>query len=435
MQIMDFDIREGYKVCFTVSLTKDEWMPFVAKQSLGLQIKKPVKGFRPGTAPIALAEREYGDTLYKSAAREAADDCITKVCLEKRLIPVSQSAVDVFQADAKGFSCGIAFEKYPEVASMEYRGLQAEKPVCKCTDAMIDAEITRFMRQHLDVHQVERAAAMGDIVQVDFTGTHNGGSFPYDHSSGSRFMLGSGRLFAGLDEALCGHVAGDHLDISLTMPEDFHRADVAGLTLDLRVNLQGVWARDMRELNDEFVREFVRGAQTVEEYREQLRSRIQMQLDDHSEKLFHANINKVLARKVPVVIPPAMVETVSKRYLRALAGFAQQQELTVEQYLSREGKTLEDYKKMVEPAAWEQAAVSIAVDHVITAEKLTVSAERLQTYYRRFAEGNKISVEEAKRQVNEEVLIEEFLHKDAMKLIQNAAIPVPVEVEELPPIL
>ena len=435
MKIMDFEVRDGYKVRFTVSLTQEEWMPFVAKVSLGLQIKKPVKGFRAGTAPIALAEREYGDALYKPAARDASDDCITKVCVEKQIIPVSQPAVDVFQADGKGFACGISFEKYPDVTAMEYRGIQAEKPVCKCSDAMIDEEITRFMRQHLDVHHVEREAQMGDIVQVDFTGTHNGGSFPFDHSSNSRFVLGSGQLFAGLDEALCGHVAGDHLDITLTMPQDFHRADVAGLTLDLSVNLQGVWARDMRELNDDFVREFVRSAETVAQYREQIRERIQKRLDEQSENLFHANINKVLAANLPVEVPPAMVETASKRYLSTLAAFARQQEMTVEQYLAKEGKTLDDYKKMVESAAWEQTAVSIAVDHVITAENLSVSRNRLDTYYQRFAAGNKISIEDAKKQVNEDVLIDEYLHKDAMKLIRESAVPVIVGVEALPNVL
>ena len=435
MKTMDFAVQDDYKVRFTVLLPREEWMPFVAKHSLSMQIKKPIKGFRAGTAPIALAEREYGEALYKLAARDAYEDSITKVCLEKQIIPVSQPIVDVFQADAKGFACGIAFEKYPDVTELEYRGLRVEKPVCKCTDAMIDAEISRFMSQHLEVHPVEREARMGDIAQVDFTGTHQGGPFPYDHSSQSRFVLGSGQLFAGLDEALCGHVAGDHLDITLTMPADFHRADVAGMTLDLHVNLQGVWARDMRELNDAFVQEFVTGAETVEEYRELIRQRIQKRLDEQSEKLFHANINKALAANLPVEVPPAMVDTTSRRYLRTLAAFARQEEMTVEQYLAREGKTLEDYKKLVEPAAREQTAVSIAVDYVITAENLSISQERLQLYYQRFAAGNKITVEEAKRQVSEDVLIDEYLHKDAMKLIREAAVPVIVEVDELPGLL
>lgn len=432
MEIMKFTITDGYKVSFTADFSREAWMPFLTKASAQLQKKRPIKGFRAGAAPVALAEREFGDDLYKPAAKDAVDACIEKVCLEKQLLPVSLPQVEIFKPSAEGFSCAVTFERYPEVTAMEYKGIQAEKPVCKCTEADIDAEIAQFMRQHLDVREVAREARMGDIAEVDFTGTHNGGSFPYDHSSKSRFLLGSGQLFAGLDEALCGHVAGDHLDITLTMPQDFHRPDVAGLTLDLSVNLHGVWAREMRELNDDFVKECVNGAETVEEYREQTRQKLQKRFDERSQKLFYANINKALAQALPVEIPPAMIETTAKRYMNTLNAFAKQEGLTMEQYLAREGKTLEDYKKMVQPAAREQTAVSIAVDYVISAENLQVTQERLQRYYVRYAEANKLPVEEAKRYVNEGALIDEYLQKDAMNLIRASAVPVIVEVDRLP---
>ena len=435
MEIVSFEIKDGYKVHFTVSLPREEWTGFLTKASAELQHQHPIRGFRAGAAPVALAEREYGDMLYKAAGKYAADQSIEHVCLEKQLIPVSQPSVDIFQADRQGFACTVSFERYPEVSSMEYKGIQAQKPVCKCTDAQVDEEITRFMRQHLNVHEVPRAAQMGDIAEVDFTGTHNGGPFAYDHSANSRFLMGSGKLFAGLDEALVGHETGDHLDLTLTMPADFHRKDVAGLTLDLHINLHGVWARDMRELNDDFVKEFVSGAETVAQYREQVRQRIQKRLDEQSEKLFHANINQALAQALPVTVPPAMVETASRRYMQTLAGFARNQGMTVEQYLAREGKTLEDYKKMVQPAAWEQTAVSIVVDYVISAENLQVSQDRLSAYYQRYAAANKQTVEEARRQIDEAALIDDCLHRDAMKLIRTFAVPVTVEVDSLPSVI
>lgn len=432
MEILNFTVSGDYKVKFTAALERDAWVPFLSQISGELQKKKPIKGFRNGSAPLPLAEREYGEALYKPAAKNAADACIEKVCLEKGILPVSLPVVEIFEVGAKGFACAVSFDKYPEVDSMEYKGLKAEKPVCKCREEDIDADIARFMSQHLHVHEVDREARMGDIAQIDFSGTHNGEAFPFNQSSEFRLVLGSGVLFVGLDEILCGHSAGDTLQVSLTMPENFHRSEVAGLTLDLHVHLQSVWARDMRELNDAFVKEFVKDAETVQDYREQVRQKLQKRLDERSEKLFHANLNAEIARKLPVQIPPSMVETTAKRYLDTLAAFARGQEITVEQYLAREGKTVEDYKKLVEPAAWEQTAVSVAVDYVISTEKLTVAPERLQRYYERFAAGNKITVEEAKRRVNEPALIDDYLHKDAMKRIRESAVPVIVEVDVLP---
>ena len=80
------------------------------------------------------------------------------------------------------------------------------------------------------------------------------------------------------------------MEISLTMPEDFHRKDVAGMTLDLSVNLHGVFARELRDLDDAFVAQFVSGADTVEEYREKTRKELQKRYDDRSEEIFNENI-------------------------------------------------------------------------------------------------------------------------------------------------
>ena len=433
MKIDHFRIRNNYKVSFSAALSREEWTPYLEKVSAQLQKKDPVDGFRKGKAPIALAAKKYGTALYNPAAKEAADDCIRAACSERKLSPVSLPAVSILRADTEEFVCLVELENYPDVENLEYKGLQAEMPVHKCTEAEIDAEIEKFIDQRLYVHEVAREAQMGDIAEVDFTGTHNGGPFPYDHSSKSRFVLGSGQLFAGLDEALCGHVAGDRLELTLTMPEDFHRKDVADLTLELRVNLHGVWARDRRTLDDAFVQEFVEGADTVAEYREKTRAELQRRLDERSERLFQANLNQALAKALPIELPPAMVATTARRYLETLAELASREGLTAEQYLAREGKTLEDYRRMVEPAAREQTAVSIAVDSVIGAEQLTVDPERVDGDYRRYAQSYGISAEEAARRIDREALVEEYLHRDAMKLIRAAAVPIPVEVDELPP--
>ena len=433
MRTTDFSIRDGYKASFTATLDRGEFLPFLKRASEETQRRAPLDGYPDGGAPLELAERRYGHALYRPAAKEAADECIRRVCNERQLSPVSLPEISILRADREGFVCTAQLENYPVVERMTYRGLRAEKPVCRCTEAQINAEIDKFLHQRLDVREVAREARMGDIAEVDFTGTHNGGPFPYDHSAKSRFILGSGQLFAGLDEALCGHRAGDRLELTLTMPEDFHRADVAGLTLDLRVNLHGVWAREVRELDDAFVRRFVDGAETVAEYREQTRETLQKRFDERSERLFQSNLNRALAEALPVALPPSMVETTAKRYLETLAVLARREGLTAEQYLAREGKTVEDYRRMAEPAAREQTAVSVALDYVITAEGLTVDPARIEAYCRRYAGANGISFEEAVRRVDRDALTDELLQRDAMKLVHDSAVPVIVEVRELPP--
>lgn len=277
---------------------------------------------------------------------------------------------------------------------------------------------------------------MGDIVEVSFTGTHNGERFPYDHSEKSRFTLGSGQLFAGLDELLEGHVAGDDLEPSLTMPEDFHRDDVAGMTLDLKVHLRGVWARDLLECTDEYVKEHIKGCETLAEFREKQRSEIQSRYDSESARHYRRNLDEALAAAVTCPIPGAMMDTAIARYVATLRSIAAQQGKTAEQVLQEEGKTMADFIEQVRPSAETQVRESIALDYIARAEKIEVTGEELAGYIQRYAESGKISVEEAQRRLGGvDALYERMLNDRAMKVVTDSAEPVIQEVEEFDKLL
>ena len=88
---------------------------------------------------------------------------------------------------------------------------------------------------------------------------------------------------------------------------------------------------------------------------------------------------------------------------------------------------------MAEPAAREQTAVSIALDYIIRSEGLSIDPARIDRYVRRYAKANGISVEEAAGRIDRDAVADEMLQRDAMQLVRDSAIPMEVQVGELPP--
>lgn len=433
MEILDFTRREDSRITFGVRLSRQEWLPFLTRASLELQKKAPIPGFRAGKAPVPTAEKIYGRQLYLAAANEAGADCVGKACAERGLEPVSVPSFTVVGADRNGFECIVSFYNYPEIKDLAYRGLRPEKPHIAASEADVDQEVERYMLNHLNVHEVPRPAAMGDIVEVSFTGTSGGKPFPYDHSAKSRFLMGSGQLFAGLDQTLCGRRAGDELALALTMPKDFHRQEIAGLTLDLQVRLLGVWARDRYELDDDFVREHVRDAGTVEEFRGNMRKAVQQRLDGKCARIYTRNLEKALADAVDVPLPEAMVSTALERYMSHLGAIAASQSKSVEALLAEEGKTPESYRQSAMELARRQVRLSVALDCVIREENLSVTREELDRYYALTAEQLNVPREEAKQMLGGDgPAAESLLTKKAMRLVREAARPVEVELDGLP---
>ena len=433
MDVLDFTHNSESYVSFTASLTRKEWEGWLKKASAALQKQRPLPGFRPGAAPLPVAERLYGKTLYQAAAADAQRELLSRVCEEMALDPVSEPSAEILSADGADFACRYSFFVYPELKELNYRGLKAEKPHRAVTESDIDRELENFRRNHLRVYETEREARFGDIVEVTFRGSTDGHGFPFDSSEKSRFVLGSGQLFAGLDEALLGHHKGDELSLTLTMPKNFHRQEIAGLTLDLSVRLKGVWARELQEVNDAFVRDYVKGCGSVSEYRELLRCRLEAAYESRAGKLYESNLEAALADAVPISVPEPMIRTNYERYLRQLASAAKVQGRTPEQLLRDEGKTLESYQAELLPLAHRQVLFSLAVDYIIENEKLSVSAQELDSWRNSTAEAMGLSPEQAQSQLGDsEALIEELLTRKAMALVASAAEPTVVELETLP---
>ena len=433
MEVLDFNHDSDSLVSFTVRLDRKEWEVRLKKASASLQKRRALPGFRPGSAPLPMAERAYGETLYQAAAVEAQQELLLRVCRERSLDPVSEPETTILSADAAGFSCRCSFYSYPELKELGYRGLSAEKPHRPVTEADIDREVENFRRNHLRVYETEREARLGDIVEVAFRGTADGHGFPYDASEKSRFVLGSGQLFAGLDEALLGRHGGDELSLSLTMPGDFHRQEIAGLTLDLSVRLKGVWARDLQEVDDAFVREYVRGCSSVSEYRELLRRRLKAVYDARASKFFERNLEAALADAVTVSVPEAMIRTNYERYMAQLAAAAKAQGRTPEQLLQDEGKTLSSYQAELLPLARRQVLFSLAVDYIVDREKLIVTEEELSARRRSTAEAMGLPPDRSETLFGDsEALIQELLTKKAMAIVAASAVAETVELERLP---
>jgi len=431
MELSSFQISEKHEVSLTLRLDGQQWQNWLQKASRELQARSAVPGYRPGKAPVAAAYRCYGRSLLERASQLALPETLDIICAQKDLAPVTQPLFTMVEPDLEQLTACCDFVTYPQITELSWRGLQVKKYIKTCKDADVDDALRRYMLQRLDVHPVDREAKMDDIVEVSFHGTHKGGPFYYDHSDNSRFRLGSGQLFAGLDEVLVGHHAGEDLHISLTMPEDFHREEVRGLTLDLDVRLLGVWARDLRECNDAFVKEFVKGCETVEQFREQLRDQVQTRFDRDAERIYQQDLDKAIADTVTVPMPEAMIRVAVDGMIRALQPAAAQRNMTVPQLLASEGRTVESYVEQCRPIAEDKVRRSVALDYVIRSEKLAISEEDYRRYIR-LSSGDKPYAETERRLGGKEEIVMQMLNSRARDLVAASVQVVPVQVDEFP---
>lgn len=136
----------------------------------------------------------------------------------------------------------------------QYKGLT----LYEVDSEVIAQELREMMEGYAELVIVERAAAEGDTVNINYVGKKDGVAFEGgtdDSEEGFDLELGSNTFIDGFEAGLIGVIAGEVRDLELTFPENYGNADLAGQAVVFTVTVNSVKESVVPELTDEFARE------------------------------------------------------------------------------------------------------------------------------------------------------------------------------------
>src|SRR6185503_18575362 len=107
-------------------------------------------------------------------------------------------------------------------------------------DDAVAAEIDRLRERSARLDTVERAAASGDFVVMDYKGTLDGEAFAGGEGRDQMVELGSGRLVPGFEEQLDGAAAGDERTVKVTFPDDYGADELSGREAEFAVSVKEI---------------------------------------------------------------------------------------------------------------------------------------------------------------------------------------------------
>ena len=86
-------------------------------------------------------------------------------------------------------------------------------------------------------------------------------------------MIGSGTFIPGFEEQLIGVAAGAELDVNVSFPEDYGKAELAGKPALFKVKVKEIKLKELPALDDEFAKD-VSEFDTLEEYKTDIRKKL-----------------------------------------------------------------------------------------------------------------------------------------------------------------
>jgi trigger factor len=281
------------------------------------RLSKSVKihGFRPGKVPVKIVEQQYGGQVRQEVLGDTIQKSFGDAVREQNLRVAGLPKIEVQSGDetTEQFEYTATFEIYPEVELGDLTAISIEKPMVEVGDAEIDKTIEVLRKQRAVFEPVQRAAASGDQVKMDYRGTIGGEAFDGGTAEGNIVQLGEGRLLPDFENNVIGLSAGESKTFTMTFPEDYHGKEVAGKEAQFEITVEEVLEPRLPEIDAEFAKTLGIGDGDLEKMRSEIRANLEREVKRRTIAKVKDQVMKGLLDSTSIELPQALVEQEAER--------------------------------------------------------------------------------------------------------------------------
>ncbi|OBJ18129.1 trigger factor [Mycobacterium sp. 1245801.1] len=343
-----------------------------AYKELARQVRLP--GFRPGKAPAKLLEARFGrEAMLDQVVSEALPARYGQAVAESEVHPLGQPEIEVTK---KEYGEELAFtaevDVRPKLALPDPGALKVSVDPIEVSDEDVDAELQSLRARFGTLTGVDRPVADGDFVSIDLSATIDGEEVPGAAAQGLSHEVGSGRLIAGLDEALIGLSVDESKEFTAQLATGEH----AGKDAQVTVTVKSIKERELPEADDEFA-QLASEFDTIEELKANLRDQVgRTKRAQQAENIREAALDTLL-EQVEVPLPEAIVKDQVDSALHNALHSLNHDESKLEEVLAQQGKSREEFETETRTAAETDVKRQLLLDALADELEVQVGQEDL----------------------------------------------------------
>lgn len=220
----------------------------------------------------------------------------------------------------------------------KYKGLEVDKVE---TIAVTDEDVEMSIQSDLETLATktdikDRPAQLGDIAIIDFEGKKDGVAFEGGAGTDYELELGSGQFIDGFEDGVVGHNIGETFDLDLTFPENYSSEELAGQAVVFTVTLKGLQEKNVPELTVDILAQLESKATTIEEYRAQIRSDLEVSNQETAESTLLSSVWETLVKNCEIKkFPEGMLDEYVKDLEEQYSYYAQMYGMEIEEFFKQ----------------------------------------------------------------------------------------------------
>jgi trigger factor len=402
-----------------------------AARAMGRDIRLP--GFRKGKVPAPVVIQRVGrDAVLDEAVRSSLGSWYAEAIDAARIAPVGDPDLQMGDLPDQGQPLTFTIEigVRPKARLGEYKGLEVGRREPAADDEAVEREVEALRERLATLDTVERPAEQGDFVVMDYKGSLDGQPFEGGEGRDQLVELGSGRLIPGFEDQLVGASAGEERTVTVTFPDDYGAEHLAGKPAEFAVTVNEVKTKRLPELDDDFAADA--GFDTVDELREDVRTRLREGEDRQIEAEYREAVLDSVVDKATIDVPHELVHARAHELWHQTLHSLAHQGISREAYLQIAGKDdEEEIVKEAEPDAERALRREAVLAAVVEAEGIEPSDGDVLDALQGAAAQERTTPEKLRKRLEKAGRIDELkgdiAQRQALDVLVESAKPISVE--------
>ena len=320
MQVTE-TLNEGLRRSYTITVTAAELDAKVDEKLAEARPDIEMKGFRKGKVPFHLLKQQFGKRVMGDVMQESIDDAMRDHFESTGDRPALQPEVKLADEDWKegqDLSVSMTYEALPEVPEVDLAAIELERLVVKASDAEVDEALARLAENAGNHEDREDGAEAedGEQVVIDFVGKIDDVAFEGGAGEDYPLVLGSGSFIPGFEGQLVGAKAGEERAVTVSFPEDYGNAELAGKEAVFDCTVKAVRRPVPAALDDALAQRY--GADDLAALRAQVSERLESEYAQASRAVIKRKLLDALDGLVNFDLPPSLKDAEARQIAHQL---------------------------------------------------------------------------------------------------------------------
>ena len=406
-----------------------------ATVSRNFQKEASLPGFRPGKSPMPMVLRKYDKDILDEVKRKLISEAYKKAADDNHLDVIGYPDIEEVQfGRAQPLIFTATVETAPDFELPNYKGLAAKAESLSVTEEDVQRALNMLREQNVSYNKVERAAQLGDIAVVNYTGTCDGKPITETAPTAKGLTeqknfwieIGGQSFIPGFGEQLVGASAGEKRTVQVDYPADFVTPQLAGKIGSYETEVVEVKEKVLPALDEALAKQF--GAESLEKLTEGVRRDLQNELTYKRDRAIRNQLMRALMDQSNFELPATLVGQETNNVVYEIVN--ENTKRGVPRDAIEENK--EQIYSSATSGAKERLKANFLLRKIAEKENIKVSQEELLTRISAMARSYKVPAEQVLKDLQKRnALIQVFdqlLNEKVVDLLQKEAV-----IEEVAP--